>query len=241
MIDDLLARLACTDVVPGGELLVEFAGSGADRRAALADLIGLAALWITPSDDPPADGAAAVAWAALVSAAHGLNSSGVHALGRPPFITDSLLVHLLDEAGAQRPAGHGTSGRATARAGDVLAGLAVSRQLREAVGEALGVEVVPTYDAIYEYDSPGSHVRTHLDARHYEFVVHLLIAHTQPPGGAAASVLVTHHPGIGGPRRLRLLAGEAVVLRGRGTLHSWKALGEGEHRTLTAIGFELAT
>jgi len=36
---------------------------------------------------------------------------------------------------------------------------------------------------------------------------------------------------------LRVRPGEAVALRGRGTIHSWEPLRDDEHRTMTAIGF----
>lgn len=236
-VDELLARLGEADDASLGEWLVALAGPDADRRAALADVVGLAARWLVPEDEPPAAGAAAVAWQALVAAADRLYGSGAYALGRLPFISDSLLALLVDEARRQRPESPGTSRRTTGGAGDVLAALAVSRQLRATVADALGLAVVPTYEAVYEYDLPGSYVRTHVDARGYEFVFHLLVEQTSPRDGSTESVLVVHRPGDAAPSRLRLRPGEAIVLRGRGTIHSWEALGDDERRTLLAIGF----
>ena len=94
--------------------------------------------------------------------------------------------------------------------------------------------MTPTYDALYEYDPPGSHVGIHLDGRGYEIVVHLLVEHT----GGGSSVLTAHLPDTTTPARIELRVGEALILRGRGTIHSWRALGEGERRILVAIGFQ---
>ncbi len=240
LVDELVARLGEADDTSLASWLVELAGPDADRRAALADLIGHAARRLAPEDQPPGAGPAAIAWGALVSAADDLYGSGAQALGRLPFLSDSLLGLLVEESRLQRPASPGTGRRTIGPAGDVLAALAVSRQLRSTVADALECAVVPTYDAVYGYDPPQSCVRTHIDARSYEFVVHLLVEQISPRGGIPESVLVVHLPGDRVPSRFRLQPGEAIVLRGRGTIHSWEALGEDECRTLLAIGFSRA-
>jgi hypothetical protein len=93
-----------------------------------------------------------------------------------------------------------------------------------------------TYNAVYLYDAPGSHVRTHVDARDYEVVFHLVLDHELPGGGSGGSALVAHLPA--GTERLQVRPGEGVALRGRGTIHSWARLRDDERRTLIAIGFE---
>jgi hypothetical protein len=204
-----------------------------EARDALTDTIGLVARRLAPDGEPPADGAGAVAWAQLVDALDRLNGSGVAGLGRLDFVGDRLVELLVAEARIQRPDVAETGRRTTGSPGRVLASLAVSRRLRDAVGEALGLRVEPTYDAVYEYDPPGSHVRTHVDSRDWEVVLHLVLEHTPAGRGSA---LVAHLPG--GPERLEVRPGDAVALRGRGTIHSWEPLREDECRTLVAIGFE---
>lgn len=238
--DELLATLRADDSTGAllAQRLVDCAGDGADRRAALVDFVGHAARVLAPYDDPPADGAPASAWLALVAVADSLNGSGAYPLGRPRFISDALFRSLIEESHRQIASSEGLgASRATGQAGDALAALAVSRQLRESVSRAVGFAVIPTYDALYEYDPPGSHVRTHVDSRDYEIVVHLLLEHTSSASGGGVSVLIAHLSGEAAPTRIGLHAGEALVLRGRGTLHSWQALGGDEHRILTAIGF----
>jgi hypothetical protein len=166
----------------------------------------------------------------------------VHALGRPRFVSDVLFRSLVAESRRQFPLGEGVSAtRETGRAGDTLAALAVSRQLRECVSAALGFAVEPTYEAVYEYDPPGSHVRTHVDSRDYEVVFHLVLEHASSLSDASQSALVVHLPGERSPTRIALGPGDAVVLRGRGTIHSWRALGDDERRTLVAVGFRTVT
>jgi hypothetical protein len=221
--DALLARLRAPD------------GAAPAAAGPIADLIGAMARRLAPDDAPPATGAAAAAWRALVLAADGLHGAGVRGVGRLPFLSDALLALLAAEAEARRPAA--AAGRATAGAGEGLARLAASRQLREAVSSALGTPAAATLGALYEYDGPGARVRTHVDGDGWEVVFHLLLA--QPgPDGAGASELVAHVPS--GVERLRVAVGEGVVLRGRGTLHSWAPLGAGERRTLVAVGFRSA-
>jgi hypothetical protein len=60
------------------------------------------------------------------------------------------------------------------------------------------------------------------------------------PNGGAGSALVVHRVGETEPHRVRVRPGEALALRGRGTIHSWEPMGPAEHRTLVAIGFERA-
>jgi len=43
--------------------------------------------------------------------------------------------------------------------------------------------------------------------------------------------------GPAGEEWLSPSVGEGLVLAGRGTLHCWEPLGEGEHRSIIAIGF----
>ncbi|MDB4889674.1 MAG: hypothetical protein JWL61_1529 [Gemmatimonadetes bacterium] len=243
---DLLTQLLIRLRKPAGDddslvhSLVAFAGVDDDRRAELTNIVGVAARELAPDDVPPVRGAAAEAWRALVVTADRLHGSGAYALGRPAFVTDRLLGLLVEESRAERPSDLGGR-RATSAPGDVLAALAVSRQLATAMNDALPFKVVPTYDALYEYDPPGGRVRTHVDSRDFEIVFHLLLEQPSPAGEEAKSVLVVHRPLESEPSRLRLRVGEAVVLRGRGTIHSWEPLGREETRTLVAVGFTRKT
>ncbi len=238
-VDKLLKHLAEAGDETLSESLLGFAGPDLDRRSALTDSIGRMARQLTPGDGPQSNAAIAGAWDVLVEVAHRLNGSGVHSLGRLDFLSDELVAELLAESRAQRPES-AASRRATGAAGDALAALASSRQLHDAVEGALGVPVEPTWDALYEYDPPGSHVRIHVDSRDFEIVYHLLLDHEAIVRWQGASILTAYLPGRREPHRMTLRPGDSLVLRGRGTIHSWKALGEDERRTLIAIGFKRA-
>jgi hypothetical protein len=197
-------------------------------RDELGDVLGLLARRLTPAGE---------AFEALVTVLDLLYGSGVRSLGRLSFVGDELLALLRDEAHRQRPEKQPGRRSAPGQAGRVLARLAVSRQLRDAVSDAFGSAVTPTFDAVYQYDPPGSHVRTHVDTRDYELVVHLILDHVLPGDGSPGSALLVHLPGEPEPLRLPVAAGEAVALRGRSTIHSWEPLRDDEHRTMTATGF----
>jgi hypothetical protein len=210
----------------------ELRADDAERREALGDVLGSIARRLAPAGVPPAKGAAAADWQALMVALDRLFDSGVQPLGRLPFVSDALLEQLRAEARRQLPERGSAKRAAPGPAGRVLAGVAVSPKLRDAVGAAFGRPVAPTFDAVYLYDPPGSHVRTHVDTRDYELVVHLVLEHANP-----RSALLVHLAGETEPQRLPVGQGEAVALRGRGTIHSWEPLRNDEDRVLTAIGF----
>ncbi len=224
-------------------LLVRVPSLATDYDAAveLLDSLGAGTRLFVSSGATPDDPAWTAFFDGVARVADRVAGSGVFPLSRPSFLSNELLRLLRDEARTQQTEGPRSTRRATGVAGDVLAHVAVSRQLREACSTAAGTALVPTLDALYEYDPPNSHVRTHLDGSGHPWTCHLLVEHrrlaTDTP---EASVLIAHLPGVG-TRRYTLREGDAVVLRGRGTLHSWAPLGPDERRTLTAVGFRDAT
>jgi hypothetical protein len=220
------------------EQIAAAASKDCQMRAAVTDVISAVARRLAPDDDPPdASSSEGALWRALVSAADRLYGGGVAMLGRLPFLSDGLLEAMRVEARSALPALRSSTGRDTGPAGRLLAHLAVSRKLQEAIGAGLGRPVSPALRAVYLYDPPGSHVRTHLDRDEYEITLHVVLEHVRGPGGPRGSALVTHLPGEIGPTRLRIASGEAVALCGRGTLHSWQRLAPHEHRTMIGIGW----
>lgn len=208
-----------------------------DAAVALLDSISLLVSRGATPDEP----ARAVFFDGVARVADRVAGSGVFPLSRPSFLSDELLRLLRDEARAQLTEDPLSTHRTTRGAGDVLAHVAVSRQLREACSVAAGIALVPTLDALYEYDPPNSHVRTHLDGSGYPWTCHLLVEHRRLSTNIPEpSVLLAHVPGEG-IRGYTLYEGDAVVLRGRSTLHAWKQLGPDERRTLTAVGFRSVT
>jgi len=191
--------------------------------------LGFGSFWIQPSE------LAKIAVAVLIE------RGGFGAKAATPVAME-IYQGYFDLLKKQQAAEAQNAGRRVDRAGEagrVLASLAVSRKLRDAVATAVGFPVAPTYRAVYLYDLPRSHVRTHVDTHDYEVVFHLILEHAVPQDGKG-SALVVHRPGEASARRVRLKPGEAVALRGRGMIHSWEPVGAQEHRTLLAIGFQPA-
>lgn len=147
------------------------------------------------------------------------SSAPFHLLGRLPFVGDRLLTELAAESGRQRPDGS---------PGPLLRRLAVSRQVREAVSAAMGTDVVPTFNALYQYHEAGATLRRHRDGPGYDLVFHLTVLHLRP-----ASVLTVD----GHDEPVALPPGHALVLRGQDVAHGWSPLGPHERRTLIAVGF----
>lgn len=217
---------------------VELVAAESERVIVVTDALGKAGRLLAPAGIPPADESERDALGAIVWSLDRLHGHGVHALGRLSFIGEDLLAALLEEAHRAQPPDNGDRRRVTGPAGDVLAALAVSRELRATVSTVLGASAQPTYDALYEFDAPGSFVGPHVDAREYPFVFHLLLDHWR--GGApASSTLTSFLPDRREPAKTALKAGEGLLLNGRGTLHCWAPLGDDERRTLVAIGYEL--
>jgi len=220
--------------------VIDLADRSDDDRAAVLDAIGAAARRVAPAAD--ADTTTIRALTALATAADALAGFGVCPMGRPTFLSDDLLDLLREEAHAQHAADAadevGSPRRTTRPAGEGLAHVAVSRQLREAVSDAARVPLAPTFDALYEYDPPGSHVRMHLDARGYDWTCHIIVEHCHGDV-PVASVLCARRPD-GTVEQHTLHTGDALLLRGRGTLHSWEPLGRDERRIMIAVGFRNA-
>jgi hypothetical protein len=212
-------------------------GASEEERSALADVAGTIARRMALEDEAPREPGAAFAWLVLLAAVDRLYGSALASLGRLPFISDRLLEFMADEARAALGDCSGAEARVTASGGRALAALAVSRKLQGAISNGLETPVAPGYRALYAYDPPGSHVRTHVDSSEYELIFHMILEHQLPGDGASGSALVAHLPDRGAPTHVWLGPGEGVALSGRGTLHSWQRLGPGERRTMVEIAW----
>jgi hypothetical protein len=208
-----------------------------EERSALADVAGTIARRLAPEDEAPREPGAAFAWLVLVATANRLYTSAVASLGRLPFISDRLLELMADEARAALGDRSGADARVTAPGGRALAALAVSRKLQNAIGDGLKAPVAPGYRALYAYDPPSSHVRTHLDSSEYELIFHMILEHQLPSDGSPGSALVAHLPERSAPLHISLRPGEGLALSGRGTVHSWQRLRPDEQRTMVEIAW----
>jgi hypothetical protein len=168
-----------------------------------------------------------------------LYGGGFCRLGRLPFVDDELLAALLAEAG-QAARTTIAEAQQIADPGRALRELAVDPRLRDAVSEALGIAVEPSYRAVYMYYAPHARVELHVDHADYEVIFHLTLDHVPPADGSRRAALVVHRLDRP-PARVELAPGEAMALRGRGSIHTREPLEGGEHWTTLAIGFKPRT
>ncbi|MDT5210248.1 MAG: hypothetical protein QOF67_2663 [Mycobacterium sp.] len=112
----------------------------------------------------------------------------------------------------------------------VLATLCTSDAVADVAGRAAGRPLVPSLSAAFQFDEE---LPIHLDREQFPYVLHVVIEHHCPEGTQGARLQVL---GPTGDEWLRPGVGEGLVLAGRGTLHRWEPLAEGEHRTMIAIG-----
>jgi hypothetical protein len=112
----------------------------------------------------------------------------------------------------------------------VLGALCASEAVAVAAGRAAGRALVPSFAAAYQFDEQ---LPIHLDRDPFAFVLHVVLEHSCPDGVQAARLRVL---GPAGEQWLSPGVGEGLVLAGRGTLHCWEPLAEGEHRSMIAIG-----
>jgi hypothetical protein len=119
---------------------------------------------------------------------------------------------------------------ATTEEAPVLAALCASDVVADAAGRAAGRALVPALAAAYQFDEE---LPIHVDREPFSFVLHVVLEHRCPDGAQAARLQVF---GPAGEEWLSPGVGEGLVLAGRGTLHRWEPIAEGEHRTMIAIG-----
>jgi hypothetical protein len=157
---------------------------------------------------------------ALVALAAHLHPAGWWWTDPVQIFDDELLDALRAEA---RP-------MVTADDAPVLAALCASDAVADAASRAAGRPLVPSRTAAYQIDEAFG---IHLDREPFPFVFDVVVEHRCPAGARGAQLQVF---GPTGEERLAPAVGEGLVLAGRGTLHSWEPLAEGEHRTMITIG-----
>jgi hypothetical protein len=200
------AMSAALTAAPGADPATVVDECGVDREA-LADVLSHAADYV--ADIGP-----------LVTLAAHLHPAGWWWTEPLRIFDDGLLDALRAEAAP----------RVTTEEAPVLAALSASDVVADAAGRAAGRALVPALAAAYQFDED---LPIHLDREPFSFVLHVVIEHRCPDGAQAARLRVL---GRAGEEWLSPAVGEGLVLAGRGTLHCWEPLAEGEHRTMIAIG-----
>jgi hypothetical protein len=197
---------AALTAAPGADPATVVDECGVDREA-LADALSHAADYVADIGS-------------LATLAGHLHAAGWWWTEPLRIFDDGLLDALRSEAALQ----------ATTDEAPVLATLCASDAVADAAGRAAGRALAPAMAAAYQFDED---LPIHLDREPFSFVMHVVIEHRCPDGVQPARLRVV---GSGGEEWLSPGVGEGLVLAGRGTLHGWEPLAEGEHRTMIAIG-----
>ena len=190
---------------------------GADRGA-LADAVSVAIDYVADR------GAEPDAWAAMIELAGHLHPSGCWRTEPRQLLEDDLLAAFIEEVHASAERGR-----------PLLVELCESEAVAAVATAAAGRPLAPNRIGYLRYDAPGTAEPIHVDVAQYPYVLHAVVEHVVP-AGTVGSRLVVHT--ADGAEHYSLAPGEAVVLAGRGTLHEFERLGEGEHRYILCVGLD---
>lgn len=214
------------------KLAVELAARGDGPSRPLRVLVAYAAGALAPDGLPPTDPLLAAAFGTVILVFERLYGSGIHPLGRLPFVGRRHLAQLLAETRANARRGRKSSGRRPGLRGRELA---VDPRLMEAVGRAAGKRVAPGLEARYLfYAKPGDCFWPHPDDPKYAMNVLLCLDRRPPDDGGPASCFYAFRSD-GRRRRIDLRPGEALAVAARGVVHGREPLRRGERVTLLSI------
>ena len=210
-------------------LAAEFARRGGDRSRPLLALVSYAGAALAPDGKPPVDPILAAAFGTLVRIFPKIYASGIHPLGRLPFVdTARLLAETKTNARRNRKA----SGR---RPGLFGRELAVDPRLMARIGRVLKKTVSPGFEARYIfYSKPGDFFWPHPDDPKYAANVMVCLERRLPADGGRPSCFFACRPD-GSIRRVELKPGEALAVEARGIVHGREPLRRGEKVTLLSI------
>jgi hypothetical protein len=172
----------------------------------------------------------------LIEAIRGARGHGLVWKGRPPWMTDALLVALRDESASFRAlatAGPGGLHWFTG-AGPLARAWAESAMVRDFVEAKLGEELGPACSNFNYYDRAGDAAYPHVDEPEFGLNVLLMLEHVHD--GTPSSALWLYPVGQD-PIRIDLVPGELVVFHARSTVHERSALGDHERVRIVSAGF----
>ena len=194
-------------------------------------LLGNASIALAPDCHVPTDPVLLVAWKTVVALFARLYSSAIKPLGHLKWLDKQGLATLQRETSQGRTRGREASGMRPGPAGRALA---VDPRLMKAVGKALGLSVVPGYEARYNfYGRDGDYFWPHPDDPEYAVNVLVCLDHKRPASGAG-SALLAYRPD-GSVERYELAPGSALALEARGLVHAREPMRRGERMTMLSI------
>jgi hypothetical protein len=204
---------------------------GEETYRFLRVLLGNASIALAPDCRVPTNPVLLAAWKTVVALFARLYRSTIRPLGHLPWLDESTLAKLKGETARGRARGRFASGMRPGPAGRELA---VDRRLMKAVGKALGLSVVPGYEARYNfYTRDGDYFWPHPDDPEYAVNVLICLDHKRPARGTG-SALLAYRPD-GSVERYELAPGSALAIEARGLVHAREPMRRGERLTMLSI------
>lgn len=224
------------------KLLCLNSGLTSAESANLKLILGLAAGGLAPDFQRPREGIDGQAFSSVSKALAGLQPfkdnippNGVAFRGRPPFISDELLLLLQQEAAIARKDTVPMDGHFLGCGAPMANELAVSSQLTEFVSGWAG-KVKPTGIASFLfYEREGQGIDPHIDTDIFSLNVLMMLNHTRPAGYRPSALVV--FPPDGEPERLELEPGEMVIFFAGSIAHGRERMRFGESVSILTFGF----
>lgn len=211
------------------------------ERSNLMLLLSLAAGGLSPTFDRPSVGIDACAFNTITETLVGLQpyrdrigANGIAYRGRPPFMTDKLLMSLQSEAVELRPHAHRFDEHFLGCGAPTANALAASDQLSAFVTQFAGdVQSTGVASFIY-YDEPGQGIQPHVDTEVFSLNVLIMLGHKRVLGKNSALVIF---PPRGEEERIDLMDGEMVIFFAGSVPHGREPIQVGESVSILTLGF----
>lgn len=161
-------------------------------------------------------------------------SDGVYYVGRPPWLTASLLAALRREAVEQRPTAEHIRAQYFGDTGPVARTLVESAELARFVSENSAPAVASGFANYRYYDIPESQVRPHVDSD--DFALNLLIMLEHSYRLERRSGLLLFPRGPGEPIAIQLEPGEVILFNARDVIHARTPISNNGDETAANLG-----
>lgn len=167
-----------------------------------------------------------------------LRPDGIIWRGRPSFLTDEVLQSLLDEVEKFRPVAEPQKwGQHISPGGHAVARFANSPELLQLVEANCGTVEDKSYPSCLYYDSPGAHIKPHVDTDNFCVNVNLMLRHDAKEAPTSALII---YPFDDEPKRIELVAGEMIIMYADCVVHTRTPVGEGEIVRNITFGYKPA-
>ncbi|AHE29199.1 hypothetical protein [Burkholderia pseudomallei] len=163
--------------------------------------------------------------------------SGIAYCGRPPWLSEEILVRLQNESLQMRAEAARFHDHLVASNGTMASQVATSGEMKRFIQDYVG-NFIPSGKANYlYYDAPGMGIEPHVDTDDFGLNAVMLLEH-QYQSDPSSLVIFEHD---GSRQVIRLTPGEMIVFFASSVVHAREFIKAGEIVRIVAFGFELGT